>query len=140
MRKYSRKIFLPTTPTGEIGESFLLTKITTYTYMIFLISLLHLCTVGVLSYYLLSWKFLKCLSESIRQVNNRIYDAFCMYISTHSPTPCSNELELLICPEGVVPVLTFLRDHQNAQFRSLMELTAVDVPKKVYRFEVPECL
>ena len=48
----------------------------------------------------------------------------------------SNELELLICPEGITPVLTFLRDHQNAQFRSLMELTAVDVPKRVYRFEV----
>ena len=48
----------------------------------------------------------------------------------------SNELELLICPEGITPVLTFLRDHQNAQFRSLMELTAIDVPKRVYRFEV----
>ena len=47
-----------------------------------------------------------------------------------------NELELMICPEGIIPVLTFLRDHQNAQFRSLMELTAVDVPKRVYRFEV----
>ena len=42
----------------------------------------------------------------------------------------------MICPEGIIPVLTFLRDHQNAQFRSLMELTAVDVPKRVYRFEV----
>ena len=52
------------------------------------------------------------------------------------PPKSSDELELLISPEGVIPVLTFLRDHQNAQFRSLMELTAVDVPKKVYRFEV----
>ena len=48
----------------------------------------------------------------------------------------SNELELLISPEGIIPVLTFLRDHQNAQFRSLMELTAIDVPKRLYRFEV----
>lgn len=51
-----------------------------------------------------------------------------------------NELELLICLEGITPVLTFLRDHQNAQFRSLMELTAVDVPKRVYRFELIYCL
>lgn len=47
-----------------------------------------------------------------------------------------NELELLIHPEGVIPVLTFLRDHQNAQFRQLIDLTAVDIPKRVYRFEV----
>ncbi len=53
-------------------------------------------------------------------------------------TTCSNELELLIHPEGVIPVLTFLRDHQNAQFRQLIDLTAVDVPKRVYRFEVRE--
>ena len=49
---------------------------------------------------------------------------------------CSNELEVLIHPEGVVPVLTFLRDHQNAQFRQLVDVTAVDIPKRVYRFEV----
>ena len=49
-----------------------------------------------------------------------------------------NELELLIHPEGVTPVLTFLRDHHNAQFRQLADLTALDVPKRVFRFEVRE--
>ena len=52
-----------------------------------------------------------------------------------SPSP-SNELELLIHPDGIIPVLTFLRDHQNAQYRQLVDLTAIDIPKKVYRFEV----
>lgn len=47
-----------------------------------------------------------------------------------------NELELLIHPEGVIPVLTFLRDHHNAQFRQLGDLTALDVPKRVFRFEI----
>jgi len=47
-----------------------------------------------------------------------------------------NELEVLICPEGVVPVLSFLRDHTNAQFKQLMDVTAVDWPSKPYRFEV----
>ena len=46
------------------------------------------------------------------------------------------ELEVLIHPEGIIPVLTFLRDHHNAQFRQLMDITAVDVPRNVYRFEV----
>ncbi len=55
----------------------------------------------------------------------------CDHVCCHS-----NEVELLIHPEGVVPVLTFLRDHQNAQFRQLVDVTALDVPKRLYRFEV----
>ncbi|KAM9290031.1 NADH dehydrogenase [ubiquinone] iron-sulfur protein 3, mitochondrial [Cariama cristata] len=49
---------------------------------------------------------------------------------------CFNELELLIHPDGIIPVLTFLRDHTNAQFKSLADLTAVDVPSRQYRFEL----
>ena len=48
----------------------------------------------------------------------------------------TKELELLIAPEGVIPVLTFLRDHTNAQYKSLADLTAVDKPEKPCRFEV----
>ncbi|XP_065913821.1 NADH dehydrogenase [ubiquinone] iron-sulfur protein 3, mitochondrial-like isoform X2 [Dysidea avara] len=48
----------------------------------------------------------------------------------------TEQLELLIHPEGILPVLTFLRDHTNAQFRQLMDITAIDVPKRHYRFEV----
>ncbi|XP_006113478.1 NADH dehydrogenase [ubiquinone] iron-sulfur protein 3, mitochondrial [Pelodiscus sinensis] len=49
---------------------------------------------------------------------------------------CFNELEILIHPDGIVPVLTFLHDHTNAQFKSLADLTAVDVPTRQYRFEI----
>ena len=48
----------------------------------------------------------------------------------------TKELELLIAPEGIIPVLTFLKDHTNAQYKSLADLTAVDKPGKPYRFEV----
>lgn len=48
----------------------------------------------------------------------------------------TEQLELLIHPDGVVPVLTFLRDHHNAQFRQLVDITAIDVPTRPYRFEV----
>lgn len=47
-----------------------------------------------------------------------------------------DELEVLIAPEGVVPVLQFLKDHQNAQFSNLTDITALDVPSRKYRFEV----
>lgn len=33
-------------------------------------------------------------------------------------------------------MLTFLRDHTNAQFKSLADLTAVDIPTRQNRFEV----
>lgn len=54
----------------------------------------------------------------------------------HAQLTHQNELELLIHPDGVIPVLTFLRDHTNAMFQSIMDITAVDVPKRPYRFEV----
>lgn len=47
-----------------------------------------------------------------------------------------DELELLIAPEGVLPVLQFLKDHHNCQFSNLSDLCAVDVPQRVNRFEV----
>lgn len=47
-----------------------------------------------------------------------------------------NELELLIHPEGVLPVISFLSDHTNAQFLSLADICGVDVPSRPYRFEV----
>lgn len=48
----------------------------------------------------------------------------------------TKELELLIAPEGIIPVLTFLKDHTNAQYKSMADLTAVDKLGKPYRFEV----
>lgn len=47
-----------------------------------------------------------------------------------------NELEVLIAPEGVIPVLTFLKDHTNAQYTCLADLCGVDYPAKPFRFEV----
>ncbi|ERE70229.1 NADH dehydrogenase [ubiquinone] iron-sulfur protein 3 [Cricetulus griseus] len=49
---------------------------------------------------------------------------------------CFNELEICIHPDGVIPVLTFLKDHTNAQFKSLADMTAVDVPTRQNRFEL----
>lgn len=47
-----------------------------------------------------------------------------------------DELTLYICPSGVVPVLTFLRDHSQCQFKTVVDVTAVDFPEKDKRFEV----
>lgn len=47
-----------------------------------------------------------------------------------------DELEVLIAPEGVIPVLQFLKDHHSAQFSSLADIAGMDVPNRKYRFEV----
>jgi len=47
-----------------------------------------------------------------------------------------DELELLIAPEGVVPVLSFLKEHHHAQFTNIVDIAGVDIPSRKYRFEV----
>ena len=47
-----------------------------------------------------------------------------------------DELTLYTAPSGVVQVLTFLRDHAQCQFKSVMDITAVDWPERDKRFEV----
>ncbi|XP_050538567.1 NADH dehydrogenase [ubiquinone] iron-sulfur protein 3, mitochondrial [Daktulosphaira vitifoliae] len=47
-----------------------------------------------------------------------------------------DELEVLIAPEGVVPVLQFLKDHHNCQFANLSDICAVDIPQRQNRFEI----
>ena len=46
------------------------------------------------------------------------------------------ELTIYTNPEGIVPLLTFLRDHTNSQYRMLVDITAVDYPEREKRFEV----
>jgi NADH dehydrogenase (ubiquinone) Fe-S protein 3 len=48
----------------------------------------------------------------------------------------TNELEILIHPTGVIPVLTFLKENHRTQFQSFISVTAVDVLARQYRFEV----
>jgi len=47
-----------------------------------------------------------------------------------------DELEILIHPDGVLPVLSFLKDHHQAQFVSLADIACVDMPSRVFRFEL----
>lgn len=47
-----------------------------------------------------------------------------------------DELTLHVAPSALIPVLTFLRDHSQAQFKSVMDVTAVDFPERDKRFEV----
>lgn len=48
----------------------------------------------------------------------------------------TDELEILIAPEGVVPVIHFLKSHHNCMFWSFVDLAAMDVPTREFRFEL----
>ena len=47
-----------------------------------------------------------------------------------------DELTLYVAPSAVVPVLTFLRDHSQCQFKSCVDISGVDYPERDKRFEV----
>jgi NADH dehydrogenase (ubiquinone) Fe-S protein 3 len=47
-----------------------------------------------------------------------------------------DELTLYIAPTAVIPVLTFLRDHSQCQFKACMDISGVDFPEREKRFEV----
>lgn len=47
-----------------------------------------------------------------------------------------NELELLIAPSGILPVMYFLKNHHNSQFTNIIDIAGMDVPTRTYRFEL----
>lgn len=65
------------------------------------------------------------------------YVAECMpkYVQKVQLT-AGDELEVLIAPEGVLPVISFLKEHHNAQFASLADIAGLDMPTREYRFEI----
>lgn len=73
--------------------------------------------------------------KSLSDFGKYVADCLPKYVQKVQITS-GNELEVLIAPEGVVPVLQFLKDHHNAQFAVVSDITALDVPARHYRFEL----
>lgn len=46
------------------------------------------------------------------------------------------EPTIYVAPEHLKPLMLFLRDHVNTQFKCLLDITAVDFPERAARFEV----
>ncbi|KAF9452523.1 putative NADH-ubiquinone oxidoreductase 30.4 kDa subunit mitochondrial precursor [Macrolepiota fuliginosa MF-IS2] len=47
-----------------------------------------------------------------------------------------DELTLYVAPSAIIPVLTFLRDHSQCQFKAAMDISGADYPEREKRFEV----
>lgn len=48
----------------------------------------------------------------------------------------TNEVELLISPKGVLPILSFLKNHHQCLFTNIIDIAGVDVPTRQNRFEI----
>ena len=46
-----------------------------------------------------------------------------------------DELTLYVAPTAIPPVLTFLRDHTQCQFKACMDISGADYPEREKRFE-----
>lgn len=75
------------------------------------------------------------LKQQLRDFGQYVADCLPKYVQEVAVT-YTGELEIMIHPEGVLPVLSFLKDHHNAQFLSIADIAGMDVPTREYRFEV----
>ncbi|MES2983690.1 MAG: NADH-quinone oxidoreductase subunit C [Pseudomonadota bacterium] len=74
------------------------------------------------------------MSETLEQFGQYIQGMVSDRVTSYAVA--NGELALVAQPADIVPLLTFLRDDENCQFSQLMDVTAVDYPNRVARFEV----
>ncbi|KAL4399561.1 putative NADH-ubiquinone oxidoreductase 30.4 kDa subunit, mitochondrial [Malassezia pachydermatis] len=51
-------------------------------------------------------------------------------------TVYKDELTFYVAPSGLIPTMTFLRDHTLTQYKALMDISGADYPTRSQRFEV----
>merc|ERR1712203_719883 len=80
-------------------------------------------------------KFDPVQRETLTDFGKYVADCMPKYVQKVQLT-AGDELEILIAPEGLLPVMSFLKDHHNAQFANLVDIAGLDMPTREYRFEV----
>lgn len=76
----------------------------------------------------------KEVSEELHKYGRYITAVLPKYIQQF--TVWKDELTVCVAPAGLPVVMQFLRDHTAAQFKSAVDVTAVDYPSRQNRFEV----
>ncbi|KAL2914769.1 putative NADH-ubiquinone oxidoreductase 30.4 kDa subunit, mitochondrial [Polyrhizophydium stewartii] len=64
------------------------------------------------------------------------YIASCMPKYVQQISVYKDELTVHVAPSGLIPVVTFLRDHQATRVEQVQDITAVDYPARENRFEL----
>ncbi|KAG5899564.1 hypothetical protein JTB14_022895 [Gonioctena quinquepunctata] len=73
--------------------------------------------------------------DQLKEFGGYVAQCIPKFVQKVQITP-SNELEILLVPDGLLCAMQFLKDHHNSQFSTLIDLTAIDVPSRVCRFEI----
>ena len=71
-----------------------------------------------------------------QQVAVNFSKSICNMLPISSATVTNNELVLVVESKYILPVLFFLRDHTNCQYKILTAISGVDYPEREKRFEV----
>lgn len=64
-----------------------------------------------------------------------VHECLPKFVQLGRITP-QKELELCISPNGIVPVLSFLKHHHQTQFTNIVDIAGLDVPARENRFEI----
>lgn len=73
-------------------------------------------------------------TEKLHQYGSYIMQCLPKFIQQF--TVLKDELTVYIPPSAVIPVLTFLRDHAQCQYKTCVDISGVDFPERDKRFEV----
>ena len=77
----------------------------------------------------------ECMPKYVQKVGLAAFlSNIMMYIQVQ--LTAGDELEILIAPSGVVPVMTYLKNHHNCQFGSMVDICGVDIPSRSNRFVI----
>jgi len=76
----------------------------------------------------------KSSSESLHAYGRYLISALPKYIQQFSIW--KDELTIYIAPSAILPVFAFLKNHTAAQYTQVSDITAVDYPTRINRFEV----
>jgi NADH-quinone oxidoreductase subunit C len=75
------------------------------------------------------------VSEALQQLGEHISSAVSDRVNRFAVT-FGNELTLMTDPAHIQPLLEYLRDDETCKFTQLIDITAVDYPERLQRFEV----
>jgi len=80
-------------------------------------------------------KFDPVMRQNLTEFGQYVAECMPKYVQKVQLT-AGDELEILIAPSGVIPVMSFLKNHHNAQFGSMVDICGVDIPTREFRFEI----
>ena len=72
-------------------------------------------------------KFDPVVRQSLTEFGQYVAECLPKFVQKVQLT-AGDELEILIAPSGVIPVMSFLKYRYNAQFGSMVDICGVDIP------------